>query len=245
MGTKEMEDILNFLESKSNNISAFGVFYIEKVDKEGYHIEDMDEDYCINCIDNAVKSLKEKEPEFDFIPRIESMVEDSCWRTCEKCGQQLWQSFIISKSPLNMKEILDDINESLSDIKDKNQISDTLAFRIIQIVEADEELLHHFEKNLKRIFKKYNKQELQLIDKACNTIKNLLSEITEVCEEKSGNMPQMYGAIPYEKRVRLIKELELIYNALGIDADLNIPDYIIAQYTVNNIVLLAETVKRI
>ena len=150
---KEMEDILDFLESKSDNISAFGVFYIEKVDKEGYHIEDMDGDYCLNCIDNAVKSLKEEEPEFDFIPRIESMVEDSCWRTCEECGQQLWQSFIKPMSPLDMKEILDDINEELSDIKDKNQISDTLAFRIIQIVDEDEEFLHHFEKNLKRIFK--------------------------------------------------------------------------------------------
>lgn len=150
----EMEDILDFLESKSDNISEFGVFYIEKMDKEGYHIEDIEGDYCLNCIDNAVKSLKEEEPEFDFIPRIESMVEDSCWRTCERCGQQLWQSFIISESSFDMKEILDDINERLADIKDKNQISDTLAFRIIHIVESDEELLHHFEKNLKRIFNK-------------------------------------------------------------------------------------------
>lgn len=148
---KEMEDVLDFLESKSDNISAFGVYYIEKVDKEGYHIEDMYGDYCLNCIDKAVKCLKAEEPEFDFIPRIESMVEDCCWRTCEKCGQQLWQSLIIPKSPLDLKEILDGINERLSDIKDMNQISDTLAFRIIQIFEADEELLHHFEKNLKRI----------------------------------------------------------------------------------------------
>lgn len=149
-----MEDILNFLDSKSDNISAFGVYYIEKVGKEGYHIEDIYGDYCLNCIDNAVKCLKEEEPEFDFIPRIEYMVEDSCWRTCETCGQQLWQSFIMPMSPLDMEEILDDINEELSNIKDKNQISDTLAFRIIQIVEEDEDLLHHFEKNLKRVFNK-------------------------------------------------------------------------------------------
>lgn len=151
------EDIMDFLERKSDNISAFGVFYIEKVDNDGNHVEDLYGDYCLNCIDDAVNNFKKEDPEFDFIPRIESMVEDSCWRTCEECGQQLWQAFIMPMSQLDMKEILDDINDELSSIDCKDDIRDTLAFRIVQVVEEDKNLLSHFEKNLKRIFLKCNR----------------------------------------------------------------------------------------
>lgn len=53
-------------------------------------------------------------------------------------------------------------------------------------------------------------------------------------ENKNPNCsPMLYGAIDYSKRKIIIKELESLYNRLGIDNEMGTPDYLLAEYTLN------------
>jgi len=56
-------------------------------------------------------------------------------------------------------------------------------------------------------------------------------------DSKSKNIsPLLYGVIDIKKREMLLERLEELYNNLGIDAELNTPDYLLAEYTLNCLV---------
>lgn len=48
--------------------------------------------------------------------------------------------------------------------------------------------------------------------------------------------PLLYGVIDSKKREILLTRLEVLYNLLGIDTELNTPDYLLAEYTLNCLV---------
>ena len=59
-------------------------------------------------------------------------------------------------------------------------------------------------------------------------------KIKNEIERKNPNCsPMLYGAIDYSKREVIVKELERLYNSLGIDDEMSTPDYLLAEYTLN------------
>jgi len=56
--------------------------------------------------------------------------------------------------------------------------------------------------------------------------------------------PLLYGEIDIKKREILLERLEELYNNLGIDTELNTPDYLLAEYTLNCLVSYGNMVMK-
>lgn len=56
--------------------------------------------------------------------------------------------------------------------------------------------------------------------------------------------PMLYGVIDYSKREIIIKELESLYNRLGIDNAMSTPDYLLAEYTLNCLIAYGNAINK-
>lgn len=52
--------------------------------------------------------------------------------------------------------------------------------------------------------------------------------------------PILYGTISQEKREELVKKLTSLYNRMGIDSDLNIHDFVLAENTLNYLITIGN-----
>jgi len=67
---------------------------------------------------------------------------------------------------------------------------------------------------------------------------------TEAIMEPRNVSPLLYGTIDTKQREILLKELEYLYNTLGIDTEFNTPDYLLAEYTLNCLVSYGNAVTK-
>lgn len=67
--------------------------------------------------------------------------------------------------------------------------------------------------------------------------------IAEIVEKPTNHTPALYsgGWLPWEKQEILRKELSLLYNRLGTDTALNMHDFLLAESTVNFLILMGNT----
>ena len=95
------------------------------------------------------------------------------------------------------------------------------------------------------------KKELRKIDTRKNLILggDLMQADCMVVEQDSAlenrNVsPLLYGVIDSKKREIFLKRLEELYNILGIDTELNTPDYLLAEFTLNCLVSYGNAITK-
>lgn len=130
IGKKE-KSVLGFLYDKAERIYQNDVFYIERQDKDGNHIEFMPECYCKDCIDGAIEELErnDKNKEFQYIKCMESSPEYCYFITCRKCGKQLDHSIVGSCA-------INGVIEDVSKCKSLKEIDEGMAYRIVSIIDS-------------------------------------------------------------------------------------------------------------
>ena len=65
----------------------------------------------------------------------------------------------------------------------------------------------------------------------------------ESSEKPANKTPLIYSRFDYNKRVKLRSELEKLFNSIGIDAEMNMPDFILAEM-VDNFIMTIYNAKR-
>lgn len=67
--------------------------------------------------------------------------------------------------------------------------------------------------------------------------------IAEAIEKPTNHTPTLYsgGSLSWEKGEALRRELSILYNRLGIDTALNMHDFLLAEGTVNFLILMGNT----
>ena len=63
----------------------------------------------------------------------------------------------------------------------------------------------------------------------------------ENTEKPSNKTPLIYSQFNGEKRMKLRSELEILFNKLGIDSEMNMPDFILAEMVDNFIMTVYNT----
>lgn len=80
------------------------------------------------------------------------------------------------------------------------------------------------------------------IDKAIELLKEKAMETNVESVEKNRNTtPLIYTNFDYDKRVKLRLELEMLFNRLSIDNEMNMPDFILAEAVDNFIMTMYNT----
>lgn len=68
-----------------------------------------------------------------------------------------------------------------------------------------------------------------------------MEKIMEKADNERNATPLIYTNFDYKKRCDLIGELHTLFNRLGIDNEMNIPDFILAEMVVNFLMTVYNT----
>lgn len=112
------------------------VCYIDKTDNQGYHIEEIDGDWCYGC---AIRKANELDIEGGgshyHEVHVESMPENDHFSYCQDCGCLLDASLVIG---YGMEDDLDCIIENMKTIKRWEDITDEMGWKLYNIIGEEE-----------------------------------------------------------------------------------------------------------
>jgi len=140
------------------------VCYIEQQDNQGYKIQEIDGDYCERCAKEKAARL-DKEYGGSLYHKVyeETMPESDSFSYCSECGCLLNASMIISVS-CSVEEELDYIVDELHNVKQWDDITGELAWKIKQFFDGFELADDYFHRQMtyvtRRLSNLYKKSDL-------------------------------------------------------------------------------------
>lgn len=137
------------------------VCYIEKHDGNGFMVEEIDGDFCYACATQKAKEL-DKEDGGKYYHQVyeESFPEDNYFRCCNECGCLLNSNLLVDDW---CSEEIDYIVDDLKKTKTFDDIDESFAWRINQVLCSEEEACEFFPKQMnyisRRLTNLYKKKE--------------------------------------------------------------------------------------
>ena len=120
------------------------VFYINRMDGEGFKVEEVDGDFCPACAREKAREL-DKECGGKYCHEVceESAPEDNYFRHCQECGCLLNSALITDNID---EDDIDCVIEDLKDVKEWASITGNLAWRLYSILQDEDTVKQQYPK---------------------------------------------------------------------------------------------------
>ena len=156
------EEIYNAIRDMAFVNDPESVCYIDEEDGEGYHVQEMDGDWCHGCATEEARRLDEEcGGKYVHVVREETMPEHEGFAYCSNCGCLLDATVIVNQFAE------DGINVIVEDLKKADRWGDVtgeLAWKIWEFFKSDYETKRLFPKQRtyirRRLTNLYNKNEI-------------------------------------------------------------------------------------